>query len=224
MRSSIRLAKDEALHLALFLGRVIGWDERAAARIVTRGGVVGIYAPLPMDVLALIVLPLAASAEATEGETPEIDATVSAGRMRDIIADVSRLAPVTDLVIPDSVTGSPSLALLPPQSRWLPGERGMAGDLAPMVDSAVAAFRAHVPVSGSLHATLLAESAWDAPGWGGLPMRALHAARLLCFISHPGARIESGTVSGWKRLVTPGGQVFVRTQSGARLSLVPTPR
>jgi len=56
-------------------------------------------------------------------------------------------------------------------------------------------------------------------------MRALHAARLLGFLTHPGARIETATVSGWKRLVTPAGQVFVRSTAGpARLSLVPTSR
>ena len=39
------------------------------------------------------------------------------------------------------------------------------------------------------------------------------------------ARIETATVSGWKRLVTPAGQVFVRSAAGpARLRLVPTSR
>ena len=69
------------------------------------------------------------------------------------------------------------------------------------------------------------EATWDKPGWGGLPMRALHAARLLGFLTHPGARIETATVSGWKRLVTPAGQVFVRNTAGpVRLSLVPQAR
>ncbi len=86
----------------------------------------------------------------------------------------------------------------------------------------MAAFRATIPKSGSFQAELVAEATWDAPGWGGLPMRALHAARLLGFLTHPGARIETATISGWKRLVTPGGQVFVRSSVGpVRLSLVP---
>ncbi len=217
--TTLRLARDETLHLAAYLGRIVSWDERAAVRIQARGGVVGIYAPSPLDVLVLVVMPLASPLEAP------IDTTVSAGRLRDIIGDVTRLAPDTDLALPDPVTGSASLAVLPPSSPWAPGERGMAGDVVPRIEAAVAQFRSSVPPTGSFHAELVAEAAWDAAGWGGLPMRALHAARLLGFLAHPGARIESATISGWKRLVTPAGQVFVRSSAGpARLSLVPTSR
>ena len=217
--TSLRLGKDEALHLAAFLGRIVSWDERAAVRVQSRGDVVGVYAPCPLDVLVFVALPLAA--------TPDepVDTTVSAGRLRDVIGDIARLAPESDVVLPDPVTGSASLAVLPPASPWSPGERGMAGDVLAKVDDAVAAFRTSVPSTGSFHAELVAEATWDAPGWGGLPMRALHAARLLGFLTHPGARIETATVSGWKRLVTPAGQVFVRSTAGpARLSLVPTSR
>ena len=217
--ASIRLRRDEAAHLAAYLGRIVGWDERAAVRVQARGGVVGVYAPSPLDVLVLVALPLA------ERVDDQVDTTVSAGRLRDVFGDVARLAAETDVVLPDPVTGSASLAVLPPTAPWSPGERGMAGDVMPRVDEAVARFRASVPSTGSFHAELVAEATWDAPGWGGVPMRALHAARLLGFLAHPGARIETATVSGWKRLVTPAGQVFVRTSAGpARLSLVPTPR
>jgi hypothetical protein len=217
--TSVRLGKDEALHLAAFLGRIVGWDERAAVRVQARGSVVGVYAPCPLDVLVLVALPLAAAVD------EPIDTTVSAGRLRDVVGDVARLAAETDVTLPDPVTGSASLAVLPPASPWSPGERGMAGDVSPKVDAAVAAFRASVPSTGSFHAELVAEATWDAPGWGGVPMRALHAARLLGFLAHPGARIETATVSGWKRLVTPAGQIFVRNAAGpARLSLVPTSR
>jgi hypothetical protein len=44
-------------------------------------------------------------------------------------------------------------------------------------------------------------------------MRALHAARLLGFLSHAGARIETATITGWKRLSTPSGQIFVRSSA-----------
>jgi hypothetical protein len=217
--TSVRLRKDEALHLAAFLGRIVGWDERAAVRVQARGGVIGVFAPCPLDVLVFVALPLAAPVDSP------IDTTVSAGRLRDVIGDVARVAPQADVTLPDSVTGSASLAVLPPTSPWSPGERGMAGDVTPRIDEAVAAFRASVPASGSFHGELVAEATWDAPGWGGLPMRALHAARLLGFLTHPGARIETATVSGWKRLVTPAGQVFVRSTAGpARLSLVPSSR
>lgn len=217
--SRIRLRKDEAAHLAAFLGRIVGWDERAAVRVQARGGVVGVYAPCPLDVLVLVALPLA------EQVQEPLDTTVSAGRLRDVIGDVALLGPETAVALPDPVTGSATLAVLPPVAPWSPGERGMAGDVTPKVDEAVARFRASVPSTGSFHAELVAEATWDAPGWGGLPMRALHAARLLGFLTHPGARIETATISGWKRLVTPAGQVFVRSSAGpARLSLVPTAR
>lgn len=213
--TTLRLAKDEVAYLGAFLGRIVSWDERSSVRLQARGGVVGFYAPSPMDVLALVALPL------TEPVDEPLDTTVSAGRLRDVIGDVTRLAPETDVVIPDAVTGSPSLAVLPPRTPWSPGERGLAGDVTPKVDAAVAAFRAAVPSTGSFHAELVAEAAWDAAGWGGVPMRALHAARLLGFLSHPGARIETGTTSGWKRLTTPAGQVFVRNSAGpVRLSVV----
>lgn len=215
---ALPLAKDEASYLAAFLGRVTGWDDRAAVRLQVRRGHVGCYAPSPLDVLALVVLPLSArdAADALDG----LDTTVSAGRLRDVVGDVARLASSTDIAVPDPVTGSASLAVLPPVGPWSPGERGLAGDIAPKVDEAVAAFRAQVPQTGSFHAELLAEATWDAAGWGGVPMRALHAARLLGFLGHPGARIETGTTSGWKRLVTPAGQVFVRSAAPVRLSVV----
>lgn len=214
--TSLRLAKDEVAYLAAYLSRVVSWDERSAVRVQARAGVVGVYAPSPMDVLVLVALPLAAPVD------EPLDTTVSAGRLRDVIGEVARLAPETDVQLPDPVTGSASLAVLPPRTPWSPGERGLAGDVTPRVDAAVSAFRASVPSTGSVHAELMAEAAWDAAGWGGLPMRALHAARLLGFLTHPGARIETGTTSGWKRLVTPAGQVFVRNSAGpVRLSLVP---
>jgi hypothetical protein len=215
----LHLARDEASYLAAFLGRIVGWDERAAVRVQARRGVVGVYAPSPLDVLAFIAVPLAEPAEFP------IDTTVSAGRLRDIIGDATQLAAATEVTLPHSVTGSASLAVLPPSAPWSPGERGLAGDLTPRVDAAVAEFRASIPASGSFHAELVAAATWDAPGWGGVPMRALHAARLLGFLAHPGAHVETGTVSGWKRLVTPGGQVFVRAAAGpVRLSLVPQSR
>jgi len=224
MFQTMRLAKDEVLHLAGFLSRVLGWDERSAVRIVRRGRVIGFYSALPMDVLAFVALP--AVDDGTDVYTDaEFDVTVSAGRLRDIIGDTSKLEPITDVRIPDQVAGSPGLALLPPAGPWSVGEKGLAGDLAPVVDAAVAEFRAQVPKSGSLNSTLLAEATWDAPGYGALPMRALHAARLLGFLSHPGARIETSNITGWKRLVTPSGQIFVRsTALPPKLSLVPKKR
>ena len=216
---ALPLAKGEATYLAAFLSRITGWDERAAVRLQVRRGHVGCYAPSPLDVLTLVVVPLRADAEALDG----FDTTVSAGRLRDVVGDVAQLPAAAQVSVPDSVTGSASLAVLPPVGPWSPGERGVAGDLVPKVDAAVATFRASVPAGGSFHAELVAEAAWDAPGWGGVPMRALHAAKLLGFLAHAGARVETGNAPGWKRLMTPGGQVFVRNATTpVRLSVVPT--
>ena len=97
--TSIRLGRDESLYLAAFLGRIVGWDERAAVRVQARRGVVGVYAPCPLDVLVLVALPLVAPVD------QPIDTTVSAGRLRDVIGDVTRLAPESDVTLPDPVTG-----------------------------------------------------------------------------------------------------------------------
>ena len=135
----LTLGKDEATYLAAFLARVTGWDDRAAVRIQARRGVLGVFAPSPLDVLVFVALPLASDA----GEP--VDSTVSAGRLRDVIGDVSRLTSRNDVTLPDPVTGSASLAVLPPVGPWAPGEKGLAGDLVPRVEDAVSAFRASVP-------------------------------------------------------------------------------
>ncbi|MEO6821696.1 MAG: hypothetical protein ABI468_04365, partial [Candidatus Nanopelagicales bacterium] len=65
------------------------------------------------------------------------------------------------------------------------------------------------PAGGSLIADLAASRTWDGPGWGGVPLAGLHAASLLGFLAHPEAPVRTARTSGWCRLVTPAGQVFV---------------
>jgi hypothetical protein len=220
------LAPAEAGYLAGYLDRLRSWDERAAVRLQARGGVLGVYGPLPMAALALVVVPLAEPVTGTAQDG--LDSTVSAGRLRDVLGDVrpevTAAGPARDLRVPDPVTGPASLAVLPPRGGWVPAEAGLAGDVAPLVADAVAGFRSGIPATGSFHAELVATATWDGPGWGGVPMRALHAAQLLGFLAHGGAQIRSATAAGWVRLVTPAGQVFVRTGPAATgLSLVPNP-
>lgn len=215
----LRLAPAELGYVAAYLGRLRSWDERAAVRLQARGGVVGLYGPLPMAALALVVVPLAEPV--TGSDLDGLDRTVSAGRLRDVVGDVTAGTSSRELRVPDEVTGPASLAVLPPRSGWTPAESGLAGDVLPQVAEAVANFRAGVPATGSFHAELVATATWDAVGWGGIPMRALHAAQLLGFLAHHGARITSARAPGWLRLLTPAGQVFVRTGPGARgLSVV----
>jgi hypothetical protein len=178
-------------------------------RLQARGAVLGVYAAPPQDCVVLVVLPLA---EPVAPDSP-LDEVVSAGRMRDVVGDVSspgRRTRVT-VAVPDGVGPAAPLAVLPPRTGWLSGERGIAGDVSPLVASAVADYRALVESDPGAAGALLADQIWSRPGWGGIPLQALHVARQLGMLAHDGLRLETGTAPGWKRLVTPTGQVFVRT-------------
>ncbi len=217
---AVVLAHPELTYLAAYLGRLRNWDERSAVRMQVRGGVVGLYGSLPMEALALVVVPLAQSAAGTDLDG--FDRTVSAGRLRDVIGNPGDDATaVRELRIPDEIAGPASLADLPPRSGWYPGESALARDVVPRVEEAVAAFRSQVPAAGALNAELVAWSTWDGEGWGGVPMRALHAAQLLGFLAHAAAQVRTATALGWTRLVTPAGQVFVR--DGGPRDLLRTP-
>lgn len=204
----LALAPTEAAFLAGFLGRLRSWDEWAAVRLQVRGAVVGLYAALPMGVLALVVLPLAD--QPADTAPPGLDITVLAGRLRDILGDVSAEVSATRQVqVPDEVSGPMTLTRLPPRGGWSPVQSGVAGDLVPKVRAAVAGFREQIPAGGSLMAELVAAQAWDGPGWGGVPLAGLHAASLLGFLANLQAPVRSDQAPGWCRLVTPVGQVFV---------------
>jgi hypothetical protein len=205
----LRLEPAEVTYLAGYLGRLRSWDEWAAVRLQVRGAVVGVYGALPMGALALIVLPLALAHgdNASDGH----DETVLAGRLRDILGDVSPATDVSvrEIRLPDPVSAAGALTRLPPRGGWSPGKSGRAGDLSPQVAAAVARYRAEVPAGGSLMADLVASQAWDGPGWGGVPLAGLRAASLLGFLAHAEAPVRTASTSGWCRLVTPAGQVFV---------------
>lgn len=221
MSASLELAPPEIVYVAAFLARLRSWDERAAVRLQVRGKLLGLYGSLPMDALAIVVIPLA-------GPAGNVDVTVSAGRMRDILGDTTSLFAVggetaRTVRLPDPILGPQSLATLPPQSGWSPGHHGLAAEVANLVDAAVATFRTVVPVGGSPGSELAASAAWDSPGWGGVPMRGLHAASLLGFLARPEVEVRTATAPGWCRLVTPAGQVAVATGVGvSRLTLVPS--
>ena len=177
----VHLAKDEAAYLAAFLGRIVGWDERSAVRVQARGGVVGVYAPSPLDVLVVH----RAAARRPPADAP-LDRTVSAGRLRDVIGDVARLGAETDVALPDAVTGS-RVARRPAARGAV--VTGRAGD-GRRRGAARRRRRGRVPrrpcrAPARFRPSCVAEATWDAPGWGGVPMRALHAARLLGFLHPP---------------------------------------
>ncbi|MFM7211504.1 MAG: hypothetical protein ACKOYQ_05785, partial [Actinomycetota bacterium] len=120
------------------------------------------------------------------------------------------------LTVPPVMIGDAALAVLPPSDSWQLPIAAVSGDLVPLVDTAVAEFRRRAAAAsdsspGSAELTRLAQEIWDRPGFGGLPIRALHAARRLGFLSDDASRVSASTCTGWKRLTTVRGQVFVRT-------------
>ena len=223
----LTLRHDEAAYLAGHLRRLATWEPEAAVRVRVAGSTLGIFGLPPLDCVSFVAVPLAIAegAEDSAGGVGAVDEVVSAGRLRDVIGDVSPSsggAPRT-IRLPDSLGPVAGLAVLPPAGPWLPAERGIAGDVRPIVAEGVREFRecseaSPPPTAAALDA--LAQEVWSRPGWGGVPLRALHAANLLGMLPHDGLRIETATCEGWKRLLTPVGQVFVRsTGLPPRLSL-----
>lgn len=66
----------------------------------------------------------------------------------------------------------------------------------------------------------MAEDIWARPGFGGMPVRGLHAARQLGMIGDDSARVAVATNGQWRRLSTSRGQVFTYANGpAARLAL-----
>ena len=209
----IGLNRDEAMYVASHLRRLTNWDERTSVRLQIRGNALGVYSPPPMGVLALVVVPIQST------DVPELDRVVSAGRLRDLIGDVSKIG-ADDLFavpIPDEVTGPPSLAMLPPREGWNPPVHAMAGDLVADIDASIKALNQRTTGTVEPFTRQIAEDVWGTQGWAALPHRVLHAARQLGFLGHPGARIQASVNGTWKRLISPAGQVFVHVESSAPL-------
>lgn len=192
------LSEREARLLQSHLQRHRRWNDSVFVRVVAHSGDLSIYAAPPMGVLSHIHLPLAHPLV-----TP-IDATVSVQG----IGFADGVAGMVCLDLPESGTGPAALAVLPPREDWHLPIHGVAGDIAPTVDAAVAEFKSR-SVS-SVDTDALAAEIWSRPAFGGLPMRVLHTARLLGMLGADSARIAASTRTGWKRLTTIRGQVYVR--------------
>ena len=196
----LTMATHEGRLLSAHLGRLCGWDPNVLVRAQGRGGVIGVYSAPPMDVLSFVALPL------TGEHVPEFDVTVAASTLRQAMRD---LGDRVEIPIPDSVVGNEALAVLPPADGWQLPIPAVSGDLVPLVDEAVAEFRSRAPASPDPER--VARDIWDRPGFGGLPLRVLHAARRLGFLTDDASRVTAATCTGWKRLTTVRGQVFIRT-------------
>jgi hypothetical protein len=212
-RPPLVLKYQEAVHVASFLRRLVSWDARAVVRIQSRNSVAGLWGVTPMGCLAFIAVPLG------EAPDPAIDTIVSAGRVRDILGDLSQCTDSNREVayrLPDEMPVVSQLTELPPQGAWIPADRLAACQISELVDDAVAEYHKQAEMFPSADRKFLdhlAEQVWARPGVATFPLKSLHAARQLGFLSHPNARVEFATLDGWKRLVTPAGQIFINTRA-----------
>lgn len=203
--TTLAFAPHEGHLLAAHLQRLTGWEPQAQARVIARARAVGVYGTTPMDVIPFVVVPALEPAETdTVCRAADLVGIPAGGRV--------------DFALPEPVVAAPLLAALPPSEGWHLPIAGVSGDLVPIVDAAVAEFRRRAP--GTPSTTLLAQEIWDRPSFGALPMRALHAARRLGFLSDDASRVTASTCTGWKRLTTVRGQIFVRTGQRAHLTVV----
>ncbi len=118
------------------------------------------------------------------------------------------------------VGANPTVHNLPPTDGWQLPIFAVSGDLVPLVDEATAEFEGRSAGLPPRAQESVAEEIWDRPGFGGLPLRTLHAARQLGMIANDRAKVSATTAGPWKRLSTPRGQVFVYASGpAARLAL-----
>lgn len=220
--TTVTLSKDVRVHLAGVLGKLVRWNEAAVVRVLSTDRALGIYADAPMGVLVFMAVPL------VESPAQVIDRPVSAHRFRDVLGDVTNPAAEAGPLavrLPDARDMPPALAALPNRDGWIPAEKATASEVSAAVEAALAEFDAAQMKAGDDEDAkrLVAEEWWAKPSWGGMPLKALHAARSLGMLAHPGARIESATRAGWKRMQSPAGQVFVappESYAGIPLSVV----
>lgn len=198
--TDLTLPAHEGRLLAAHLDRLLAWDNAGAVRVVARGQAVGIYSAPPMGVLAFVALPLAAPV----ADPLDASLTLTSARAGIVVGNNDATWQLDDAPAPVA-----ALAVLPPGDGWHLPIQGVSGDVIPGVEEAVAEFRSRAP--HVIDPQVLAEQLWDRPAFGGLPMRMLHAACRLGFLADDGSRVTACTTSGWKRLTTVRGQVFVRT-------------
>jgi hypothetical protein len=210
-QAALHMRHAEVVFLASYLNSLTEWDARASVRIVQKDRVVGFFGAPPTGCITFVAVPLSSA-----GEPEEVvhSRTVSAGRMRDVLGDVSlppRGFAGRRLRVPDPVTGPLELLTLPPLSGWERTASTTAAELSPLIDDALAEFRRRVPQDANVDAAAaqrVAEEIWSRPALDGVPMRAVHSAHRLGFLSKESATVDAAATPGWTRLATPSGQVF----------------
>lgn len=215
---TIRLAVPDARVLESYCRRQLTWDGSAVARITTAVSAVGVFTTPPMGVLAFVAVPTLAPIAPDSA----VDAVVRLDHLADRLGGVSDGAVgLADLPAVEVSPGPmPSLRELPPRDGWQPPITGVASDQVPILDAASREFEERAGGLSGREQEQVAEEIWDRPGFGGLPVRALHSARRLGLLAEDSSRIATSTNGPWKRLSTVRGQVFVyATGPLARLSL-----
>jgi hypothetical protein len=201
----------EKAGLAAYLRRVVALDDRAAVRLQGAGGVLGVWAGPPLDVLTL--RPVALGAPLTEA----VDVTVSGRRLLDQLENGDSTSPGTALGVdlPAPVTGPAWAGLLPPRGGWEELATVPAAAVDDAVRVAVEGFRRRVEELGeddrrsqpALEA--IARQLWAQPVVAGIPLRAAHAADLVGLLSRDG-EVRAMRSGPWHRLGCPGGSVVLR--------------
>ena len=214
---TIRLGEPEARVLEGFCRRQLKWDATLPARVVTAANALGVFTTPPLGVMVFAAVPTAEPV----GPDDALDLTVPLAGLAEALAGDSSDLSIADLpralVSPGA---SPTLQHLPPADGWQIPIFAIAGDLVPLVDEATVEFEARTAGLPPRAQEQVAEEIWDRPGFGGLPLRALHAARQLGMIGNDSSRVSSATCGPWKRFSTPRGQVFVYASGpAARLAL-----
>lgn len=189
------------------------WDPNAYARVTTKDETISFYFEPPFKVIAHFIFPASAVTQLIDNNM----------RVDDLLAQlIAQAEPVRIPLITDFEPFG--LGAKPPEGPWQQGERGIAGDLIPKVQTGISEFKTRMSQLGAAPAREVAENLaneiWERAGWGGLHLRVLHAAYLLGLLAVPMAQVTTGTCAGWKRFQSPGGTLYIRPgDSGPRLPL-----
>ncbi|GGO81046.1 hypothetical protein [Wenjunlia tyrosinilytica] len=232
--TSLQLADArEAADLAAFLARLLHYDKAAAARLQALGSTLAVFVHPPFDVLAVRSAQLA--------DEVLLDTTVSAGQFLEGLDERTGIAPV-----PPAVTGPPWAGVMPPRGGWQRTAELPLATVQQAVARGISEFRARSEQLGPDRRTRveldrIAADIWSRPldtaGAADLPLRAVHAAHALGFLTPirtpglPGQRPDDDTAGegdvavfasgGWLRVRTPHGSIALRRSTGPGLPVTP---
>ena len=169
MTTKVLLGKDEIRSLKTLVEKLIFWDYRSTLRIQIKNSNIGLFGSTPFNCLAFLALPL-------QKPNAEIDLVINAGEIAKQLKDENLI----ELLLIDSNKPAPELALLPPTGPWMPGEKGIAGDILPIVKSRLEKLKAQIEplemLASDSTRDSVTETAWNENLWGGIPFGALNVA------------------------------------------------